>query len=246
MKRLRYLWFLLFLFSSITVAETPPLRVGFASFVPPFVLQGGHNQLYGFDVIMVQTLCKMMKRQCQFKPMRFKYLFRALNAGEIDLAVGAIAITPSRVQKMSFSQPYLPSFLAFLTQTNTFNEPFNILQLANKRIGVVEGTIFAEEIQRMGIKNPKIISFRTEAILVNALASGKIDAALMDAADCEYWANRSAGILSILGKKMPYGFGLGIVVKLGNLSLLKAINNSLSTYIGSDDYKKNYTAYFGT
>ncbi|WP_040916294.1 transporter substrate-binding domain-containing protein, partial [Legionella tunisiensis] len=50
-------------------AQGEPLRIAVDTFAPPFVMESAHNQLYGFDIAMMQSLCRIMQRTCQFVPV---------------------------------------------------------------------------------------------------------------------------------------------------------------------------------
>lgn len=65
-------------FTSSLFAQGEPLNVGVESFAPPFVMQGNHNQLFGFDIDMMNNLCKIMNRTCTFHVMRFSQLLDAV------------------------------------------------------------------------------------------------------------------------------------------------------------------------
>ncbi|WP_133127019.1 transporter substrate-binding domain-containing protein [Legionella nagasakiensis] len=245
MKRIYYgLIVLLILWSSV-YAQNPPLRVAVANFVPPYVMQGGNKQLFGFDITMMQEICSKLQRDCQFDSMPFGQLLEALVNDKVDVAVGAIAITPERAKIVNFSLPYLPSHAIFLTHDKYFNQPFNLDSLTGKTIAVESGTVFPTVIKRAGIKNIRIVEFSYEEDLIEALSLKKIDFAFLDTPTAYYWEIRSGGQLKTIGESKEYGFGLGIAVNPRNVDLIQAINQVLLQYQKSPKFETDYATYFG-
>ncbi|AHE66586.1 transporter substrate-binding domain-containing protein [Legionella oakridgensis] len=246
MKRIYYgLIILLIILCSSAFAQNPPLRVAVTNFAPPYVMQGGHKQIFGFDITMMEEICSRLQRTCQFNSMMFEQLLPTLVADKADVAIGAITITPERAKIVNFSLPYLPSQAKFLTNEDYFNKPFDLSVVEGKRIAVETGTVFPAVIKRMGIKNPKIVEFSREEDLIEALSLKKIDFALLDTPTATYWEIRSAGLLKTVGESKEYGFGLGIAVNPNNMALVQAINQALLQYQKSPTFHANYTTYFG-
>ncbi|HAT8593479.1 TPA: transporter substrate-binding domain-containing protein [Legionella pneumophila] len=234
-----------FLVSPLHAQNEPvPLIIGVGGFYPPFIMQGTNNELFGYDIATMTELCKIMKRQCNFRVMRFKQLIPALIDKQIDAAISAISITSERSNLVNFSMPYLLSYSRFLTnEVHNTHQPFNLMLLKGKRIGVEENTVFSQEIRRMGIIDPVIVEFdRTEEML-EALSANKIDFVLMDNPAALYWSANSSGRLMAIGSPMLIGYGLGIAVNRENSELLKSLNSALVEYQRSDKYKENYNKY---
>src|SRR5580704_8359149 len=120
---------IIFLFTiSTTYAENKPLNIAIERFIPPYVMQGANNHSYGFDIEMMHSLCKIMKRSCQFQAMEFDALIPAVVDKKADLAVSFITITSERAKLVNFSTPYLLSYSRFLTKHSVEEQmnPFNL------------------------------------------------------------------------------------------------------------------------
>ena len=100
-------------FTTSLFAQGEPLNIGIETFDPPFVIQGANKKIYGFDVDMMNSLCHIINRTCQYHVMRFDELLNAVVTKKIDEAVSSITITPGRSKLVNFSLPYL---LTHLTQ----------------------------------------------------------------------------------------------------------------------------------
>lgn len=243
MKGIRFV--LIFMLASTTPLHAQNTRVNVlaARFVPPYVIQA-KDQVYGFDVSMMMSLCEKMQYDCQFQVVDLTEVLPGVASGEADLGIGAIAILGSRLQTVNFTLPYLPSRAMFLGQAKWANRPFDNDFLANKRFGVVQASAFRDEITSMGINNPTIVSFDSETDMISALANDQIDLAMLDEATTRYWQNHSDGTLKAIGNPIPYAMGLAIVVNKNNMPLLEELNNALASYIKSPEYQQNYQTYF--
>lgn len=231
-------------FLSPLYAEGEPLDIGMESFNPPFAMQGGDHGSYGYDVDMMLSLCKIMQRTCQFHVMRFDKLLKAVVEKKIDIAVNSLTITTDRLKIVNFSLPYLLSYSRFLTNKST-NVPqtFNLDLLSDKTIGIEVGSIFSEQINTMGVKNPTIKLYDTTQLLLEGLGRKEIDFILLDNPTAVYWEANSVGAFVKVGPPFLFGFGIGIAVNKNNPNLLQSINKALLQYQASTDFKTTYDRY---
>ena len=72
------------LLSPLSAQSQDALRVGTGFYVPPFVISGLSGHIFGFDIDLMRALCKEIKRECQFYPMQFEYIYRDLKDNKID------------------------------------------------------------------------------------------------------------------------------------------------------------------
>lgn len=120
----------LFIFSFFTplihAASLPPLIVATEIFNPPFIMQGANKQLFGFDIEMMEDICQMIHRECQYRPGFFENtLLNSIEKHEADLGVASITITLERSQQVNFSFPYLPSNAQYLALKKWSTVPFS-------------------------------------------------------------------------------------------------------------------------
>jgi polar amino acid transport system substrate-binding protein len=240
-KRITYC--LLFCTFTTVYAEGEPLVVGTESYNPPFVQQGGKQSIFGFDIDMMLTLCKIMNRTCVFKVMKFTDILPAVETNKIDVATDSITITAARSHEVSFSLPYLPSNSRFLTTVANSKTPFSFDSLKGKSLGIQSGTIFVDQVSELGIKNANIKLYDRLEDMLDALNRGRIDYLLIDDPTAVFWAANSAGTFVAVGQPLVYGFGYGIAVNLNNKPLLDTINKALLQYQNSEDFKRNYFKY---
>lgn len=221
----------------------PPIMVATESFTPPFEMRAS-GQIYGFDIDMMNALCNMIKRTCQYKIMKFDQIIDAVARKEVDVAISSITITTERAQKVDFSLPYLLSYSRFLTN-NVANaqKNFSLLALKDKKIGVESGSVFPDQVKKMGVINPTFKMYSSVDDMLEGLRSGSVDYLLLDNPSAVYWAANSSNAFTTVGEPYVYGYGLGIAVNPSEKDLLSALNAALLKYQNSPEYKLNYDTY---
>ena len=233
------LWFT----SSLFAADIGPVQIGIESFNPPFTMQGAKGSLYGFDIEMMNTLCKMIQRTCQYHVMSFDQLIPAVQNRQIDIALSSITITPERSAIVNFTMPYLLSYSRFLVKASSKSQPFTLAFLNGKKIGLETGTIFPQQLSVMGVQDPKLKFYASVSDQLTGLSKGEVDIILLDNPTATYWASNSSDIFQVAGPSYMYGYGLGIAIYPGEPALLNALNQALVQYQNSSEFKQNYNRY---
>jgi arginine transport system substrate-binding protein len=237
----------LFTFLLCFAINTSPLyatiKVGTEFFFPPFVM----SPTNGFDIGLMQTLCQRLEENCQFVYMSFHELFPALYKGQIDLAVGGIAITLSRSDKYIFSLPYKDSQGQFLILAKTNIK--SIADLNGKKVGVIreeeeDGGLAHQYLVQNYNKNFNIIKYNNMEDLISALSSGDIPAAFLHRSTDVYWMQHSANKFRTLGDKIVIGEGFGIMALPKNAALIQRINQLIIGMEKDNSYLSLYKTYF--
>ncbi len=225
-------------------AENPPLRVALTPFAPPFVMQTNTQQFYGFDIEVIEYVCKKLERRCEYIPMTFNQLIPALVEGKADVAIGGIIMTLPRSRLVHFSTPYMVSKVQFIGNEKAgISPPFDLKQLSKKRIGVLVGGGFAHLIRNLDIDKPKLVSFREDSEIIHALHTNRISLALLTTPKAHYWKSNSADSFQNIGNPFPVGFGFAVAINPNKATLVKDVDLALLDYQDSDDYKINYNLY---
>ncbi len=220
------------------------LVVGVANFYPPFVMKSDNKTYYGFDISLVNRICKDLKVTCKYKSMNFNQLNNAILAGSIDLAASSIVITPARKEVVTFSIPYMISNGRYLARKAIIPKEMTDSFLNNKRIGIEEGTVYQEYVEKKNPKNAKIMLRSETSELVEALLNNKLDVVILDNPMAIWWAIRSSGIAKVAGKPFKVGMGLGIVVSKRARKYLPNINKAIENWQKDGTFEKLYNMYF--
>lgn len=234
-------WRLLSLLLVSITSYADVLTIGTLSYNPPFetfTRQGGkQGEFFGFEIDIMQEICKRIQRQCKFKAMFFPQLFSSLETQEIDLAIGSIIITPERRKHHLFSLPYKASYLQFIILKNA---PFTAVpQLAGKRVGVYEHSPTADFARQQLNGDIQLKRFPGSMDMLYALERGQVDALLTNYVQTVYWVSNS-NAYQLLGHKYLFEDGYGIMTRLGQDALIQRVNQALLAMEQDGTYLKIY------
>jgi len=151
---------------------------------PPLVVYEENGEVTGFDIDVIRWIANEMKFNVNFVPTPWDDIFTTLAAKEVDMIMGGTSITPERLEKFLFSDPYLSISQSIAVGENgtMFLEDF---YAGRGIIGVEGGTTSDDLVMELLIDSgilPEEKLIRYEHIEVGAkeLASGNIHFLLSD------------------------------------------------------------------
>ena len=226
------------------VAQAPKvLKVGTEPTFAPFEFQKeGSKEFDGFDMDLIRAIGKQMNMEVKILNMGFDALIPAINAGNIDLAIAGMSITPDRQKAVDMSDPYYVAGLVVVVgKDNTTVKSVN--DLDNKGIAVQIGTTGAERAAK--VPGAKVKNFNTNAEVFLELKNKGVDAVIIDKPVAEYFLATGGGkdFAKIVGDTME-AESYGISLKK-NSPLTKEINKALLDLKKNGEYDKLYAKWFG-
>jgi polar amino acid transport system substrate-binding protein len=150
------------------------------------------NQLSGFDVDVAAEIARRLGVEACFVTPTWSQIVGGSWGDRWDINVGSMVVTPERLQKLYFTQPYISGQAVLFVHQD--NQTFHTAQdLSGKRIGVCTGcayeaylrgtlTIPGETID-LNIKNATIVGYDTDTSALADLALGdgrRLDAVMTD------------------------------------------------------------------
>lgn len=239
MKKIPILYLIFFLLPSSLWAKD--VVIGTIANSPPFEYRTEVNQLSGFDIDIMKTLCNRMQLHCSFKIYEFSQLLSVLKEGNIDLAIAAISITPQRQKQFLFSLPYKTIKLEFLTLAKSNIQI--ISQLKNKRIGVDKNSFVQRYVKQKLNGQVNIKYYNKFSNLFYALEKNEVDAIAVEDYKGMYWLANNPGF-KIVGNPFLITDGYSIAANLGQKKLINQINRELKQMERDGTYIKIYELYF--
>jgi polar amino acid transport system substrate-binding protein len=85
------------------------LVVGTAADMPPLNMTLKDGKIVGMEMDIATQMASSIEVKLTLKPMRFSDLLPALEAGQIDLILSGMTMTPLRNTKVAFAGPYFGS-----------------------------------------------------------------------------------------------------------------------------------------
>ncbi len=104
------------------IAEKGILRIGYHPDNLPMSFFNESDELVGYDIDMAHLLAGQLGYQLEFVPFEHSTLPEQLNSGEIDIAMSGITMLPTRLTRMSFSDPYMDVTAAIVTRDHRREE----------------------------------------------------------------------------------------------------------------------------
>lgn len=239
--------FTLILFCSVIAqafTQGEPLTIAITDYDPPFVMQGANQQLFGYDISLMHEICKTIKRSCTFQKTTFARILPMVANKQVDVGISSISITADRAQFVLFSIPYMLSQGAFITTASNSAKTLSPDTLKNKKVGIIKGTIFATEVKALNIGQLNFVEFDDQHTMIDNLAQGNINYAIIDSPSVVFWVNHSSGILKTIDKPFNVGFGYGIAIERTNNELLQQINTAIKQLQDSGRLAKLHRKFF--
>lgn len=208
-------------------------------------MKTNQDSLYGFDISLYDYICQKLKVKCKYKQVPLKDIFSSVKENKVDMGISAIVITPERRKQYLFTIPYLVSYGGYLAKSSTKIHPEEKNGLAQKRIGVHEGSVYLDYIKHKKLKGVKIILAKNKETQIDDLVKGRTDLAVMDYPSAAWWAKTSHGIMKVIGKPFKVGEGRAILVAPKNKKYIKNINEAIIAWKTDGTFHKLYKMYFG-
>ena len=225
-------------------AQAPKvLKVGTEPTFAPFEFQKeGSKEFDGFDMDLIRAIGKQLNMKVEILNMGFDALIPAINAGNIDLAIAGMSITPDRQKAVDMSDPYYVSGLVVVVGKDNATVK-SVNDLGNKGIAVQIGTTGAERAAK--VPGAKVKNFNTNAEVFLELKNKGVEAVIIDKPVAEYFLATGGGkdFAKIVGDTME-AESYGISLKK-NSPLTKEINKALLDLKKNGEYDKLYAKWFG-
>lgn len=72
----------------------------------PFTFHDASGELVGYDVEVAEAVAEKLGLEIEFAETQWDAIFAGLDAGRVDTIANQVSMTPERVEKYEFSQPY--------------------------------------------------------------------------------------------------------------------------------------------
>ena len=116
----------------------PVIRVAVEGAYPPFNFIDPNNELQGFEVDLLKSLCEAMKVQCELVQREWDGLVRGLLDRDYDAIMSSVEITERRRKRIAFSDAYYRVPAIFIGSKETAPGEVSPTALAGKTIGTTD------------------------------------------------------------------------------------------------------------
>ena len=95
------------------------IKVAISADFPPFEYSDENEELYGFDIDLMNYIGDRIGFDIEFVNMSFDQLFSAVMGGDVDCAISAIAVTEERNNVIDYTIPYLSAKVTYSYEEST-------------------------------------------------------------------------------------------------------------------------------
>jgi len=206
------------------------LVVGTAASMPPLNMTTKDGQIVGLEVDLARMFADGMGVKLTLKPMHFNDLLPALEAGQVDMILSSMTITPGRNLKVAFVGPYFASGKSILTKQANVESVDEISKMNNpeKVLAALKGSTSQTFVERL-IPKAKLVLVDDYGQAVAMVRDDKAVAMVADYPICLVSVYRypEAGLIT-LSKPISYE-PIGIALPPNDPLLVNWVQNFLNT-----------------
>jgi len=210
---------LLLLLAAPAAAQTP-VRIATEGAYPPWNFVNEAGEVDGFERAFGDEACRRARLTCTWVVNEWDTLIPNLVAGNYDVIIASLVITPARAERVAFTQPYLPPDpAAFFARAGAE---------ASAMTGVVAtqgNTIFSDH---LATTSATVAAFASAEEVVAAVRNGVADAGLLDQGFLNPILAESAGALVYLGAPLSLSSGTGVAVRQSDTGLHAAFDQAIT------------------
>ena len=215
------------------------LVVGTAGNMPPLNMTNKKGEIMGLEVDMAHYFAAAMGVELNLLKKPFSELLPALEAGEVDMVLSGMTITPERNLKVAFVGPYIISGKAFLTKDKFIAsvKKASALKLTDKRFVALESST-SETLVKELMPMAQLITTKNYDDAVKMVLQDQVDALVADYQIClvSLLRHPDQGLVSVI---TPFTYEpLGIALPAGDSHLINWVNNFLNTLENSGELDK--------
>jgi len=227
------------------IQQAKVIKVGTGAGYYPFEMIDKNSNMVGFDMDMANAIAEALGVELEVVDFKdFDAILPALGAGQIDLIIAGMTITPQRALTVNFSKPYFASGQAILVNNKWQGKVSAYSDLDQSGITIVteQGTTGDVAAQKLFI-NATIRPMKGGNEATMDVCNGNSDAFVYDQPLIAIQAMQyTQCVFPLLEPFTAENFG--IAVRAGQYDLLQWVNTFLDSYVDSDAYKDSYNKWF--
>lgn len=188
---------------------------------PPFNALDADGQPIGFEIDLGNAICTLKGWTCEWVLHDWASITDGLVDGKFDAVMAGMAITPTRLKKVSFSREYFPSGSrpqGMFVGTHTFQDP------AASVISVQKNTIHEDHLKSLGFQ---IKTYPTAGAALDAVLSGMCDLTFGSPDFLEQRVYQTSRSLAIVGRLEINAGGAAIAFAKESETLRQDFNTAL-------------------
>jgi len=224
------------------VQEAGVLVVGTEGTYSPFSFhEGGAGELTGYDVEIITAVAEQLGVEVEFVETPWDAIFAALDAGRVDVIANQVSITPERLERYVFSEPYTYSPGVLIVAEGSDIASFD--DLAGRTSAQSLTSNWAEIATEAGADVEEVEGFAQAAEL---LRSGRVDATINDRLTYLDYVQSQGGETGLVDvAETEETSENALAFRAGSDSLVTAVDEALATLAADGTLAEISASYFG-
>lgn len=211
----------------------------------------GDDQYVGVDIEIAKYIAEKIGVELRIVPLDFTAVLAGIADGKYDMAISAIAYSPSRAEAMRLSNVYKANTggYGFLTRTEDVGKYNSVEDLKDAVVitqsGSVQEALYNQNVK--ACKEFKLVANMTDGYL--AVAEGKADVCICSTDSAQLYADANGGLAvpEFRFEVDPNMNGTVVAMPIkGSESLLEVVNEAITELNAQgkiDQWNDEYTAY---
>ena len=211
----------------------------------------GDDQYVGVDIEIAKYIAEKIGVELRIVPLDFTAVLAGIADGKYDIAISAIAYSPSRAEAMRLSNVYKPNSggYGFLTRAEDVDKYSSVEDLKDAVVitqsGSVQESLYNQNVK--ACKEFKLVANMTDGYL--AVAEGKADVCICSTEFAQLYAEANGGLAipDFRFEVDPNMNGTVVAMPLKDSeSLLEVVNEAIAELNAQgkiDQWNEEYTAY---
>ncbi|AEH85863.1 MAG: transporter substrate-binding domain-containing protein [Mesorhizobium sp.] len=234
-----------------TVLDRGKLIVGTGSTNAPWHFENDAGELVGMDITMGRILAKGLfddPTKVEFVMQDPAQRIPNVTTNKVDITIQFMTMTAQRSQLINFTRPYYVEGVALLTLPNAENKTFDKLLAGGSatRISILQN-VDAETSVHYALPQAQVMQIDTQANVLQALESKRVDAAAVDLSTVRWLASRNPDKYFDAGKSW-YSMLYGAALRQGDLDWLTFVDQTFTIAMFGHEsalYDAAFKDYFG-
>lgn len=235
-----------------TVLNRGKLIVGTGSTNAPWHFEDEKGQLTGMDITIAQILARGLfddVTKIEFVKQEPAARIPNLTTGKVDCVIQFMTVSPARAQLVNFSRPYYIEGVALLTSAKgKYKTHKELIDAGAQAKASVLQNVDADTLVKKALPQAQVMQLDTQANAIQALDSGRSDAAVIDLSTVGWLVKRNPD------KYLDSGFHYetqiySVAMRQGDLDWLSFVNTTLNVNMHghqTDLYDKGFRDFFNT
>ncbi len=235
-----------------TVLDRGKIVVGTGSGNPPWHFEDESGNLVGFDIEMARILAKGLfdnPDAVEFVRQKSDARIPNLQANKVDVVFQFMTVNAQRAQLAEFTIPYYREGAnTLLLKDSPYNGALDLAKQGDKVTVSVLQNVFAEDLVHTAMPQAKVLQLDSQANVMLALDSGRVDAAAVDDSTVRWMAAQEPDKYKI----GDYGWWpqtYAAAVRPGDqiwLNYINAVLHEAMTGVEFQTYAAAFKKFFGT